>query len=487
MYVLRCKNMGFVAFILAIEYLLCGLILQPDEFTDTTVVQMVLFVINIIVTATFLYFSIHSKETAVYKKGRLVGREQEQEKEDINKILMLSFLLRIAILLWDVYARGIFILPNSEGDAQAYYDISVSFAFGGRKDLIDFTYFPFYFGQLYKLIGVQKLTAQYINVYLAMWSLVLVYRILCKLNISLTVRKGTMIILCFLPNLMMITTFYLQESVISFCIITALYFFTNWWTKGNVLNLLMTVAFALLGSVLHMGALVVAMGALAMLVVVANKERRLKITPMRIILMVVVAVGFLMVLVSSGDTFTGKIRGDEGLTAESILYESNIRQEGGGAYSVGIKGLPPAVDLIVNTPIRMFYFIFSPVPWMWRGLSDIVAFFGSTIFYIYVVYTAFRAYRAKPNRTLTDSNLGAYLVALTVIMILAAIMFGWGVSNAGSALRHREKFTYICAVMYAVSQEILVRTGSNKHEKKGKRHRAGVQGRKLPNGVYYKH
>ncbi|MBQ3069100.1 MAG: glycosyltransferase family 39 protein [Clostridia bacterium] len=458
--------------IIAIECVVCHIVMQPTQYTSTEIAQWIMLLINMVVLWDGLCRAFDNRSTVAVKVQGL--KDPQPEREIVKTVLIVSFMLRLLILMWDVYARDIFILPNSEGDAQAYFEISSSYAWGGRRNTVDLGHFPFYTGQLFKYIGQQRLTVQFINMYLAMCSLVMVYRILCKLGISPEVREKTMLIAAFLPNLMMITTFFLQESVISFCIITALYMFTCWWKKGGLLYLALTVAFSLLGSLLHMGALVVALGTLVMLALVGNKERHLKISVSKIVMMVVIGFAFLLVLVSSGDTFTGKIRGEDGLTAESILYEVNVRTDGGASYSVGIQGLPPAVDLVVNTPIRMVYFIFSPLPWMWRGLGDILAFFGSTIFYFYAFYVAYQAYRAHPIKGIPDSNLGGFLVVLTVIMALAAVMFGWGVANAGSALRHREKFTYICLVITAVSNEILVRTGKADEKRKQKeKHRIG--------------
>lgn len=451
---------------LFVECVLCNILLQPNKMTPVTEVQWIMLFINFIVALFSIERSIMNVSSEVYRLGHFSDPYPERAK--VKNILLLSFILRVFILLWDVYGRNIFVLPNSEGDAVWYHLIAESYAWGGRKDTIDFTHFPFYYGQLYKFIGSQKITAQFINVYLAMCSLVMVYKILCKLNISPQVRNNTLMIAAFLPNLMMITTFYLQESIISFCIISSVYCYTNWWLKGGIWNMIFAVLCSLAGSILHMGGLVIGIGALTMLVLVGNKERRLEITGFKITL--VVGMGFLILILLTtfgGDTILGKVGGD--LSAESILYSQSVREEGGGAYVIGIQGLPPAVDIVVNTPVRMVYFIFSPLPWMWRGLGDLIAFFGSTIFYFYVFYVAVKAYRSHPINGMLGSNIGSFLVVLTVMIALASVMFGWGVSNAGSALRHREKFTYVCLIICAISNEILLRTGNTSENRRVKK------------------
>lgn len=447
-----------------LEGILCNLILMPNSESNYTVVSWILLVVNIVVMCFALTISIKSEDV--------------DEERYIKVLLIATFVLRIIILLWDLYCRDIFILPNSEGDAEWYHKIGVSYAFGARAGTIDYNKYPFWVGRLYRLFGVQHMTAQYLNIMLAMCSLVMVYKILQKFDINVKTRKFTMLIAAFLPNLMMITVFMLQESIISFFIISSLFTFTKWWFGGSPFNIVIAVLLSAAGAVLHMGSLTVGIGILVMLVLVNNKERKITVTPLKLLLVVVMAFALLLVLTTFGDSLLGKLGGD--VSAENIIAESNKREEGGGGYVIGIQGLPPAVDLVVNTPIRMFYFIFSPLPWMWRGLGDLVAFFGSTIFYICVVWTVVKAFKTKPNKTLVDNNIGSYLVVLTVVVLISAVMFGWGVSNSGSVLRHREKFTYICIVAFGIAQEIIYRVEKLNAEKEDLGNSANIQGRRLP-------
>lgn len=456
--------MFFTTLILIFEGIICNILLMPTESTDVTVVSWILLVLNIVLVCFGISLSVKN--------------ENIEEESSIKLILISSFFLRLLILLWDVYCRDIFILPNSEGDAEWYHSAGISYAFGSRANLVDYTMFPYYVGQLYRFIGVQKLTAQFINIFLAICSIILVYKILCEFNVDSTIRKNTIFVASFLPNLMMITTFFLQESVISFFMISSLYMFTRWWFGKGIVNIVFAILLSIAGAMLHMGGFAIGIGILVMLFLVNNKKRIIIVTPVRLFMVVAMAFGALLAISTLGEDLLGKLGGE--LSAEAILDKSSDREIGGGAYVIGIQGLPPAVDIVVNTPIRMFYFIFSPLPWMWRGLGDILAFFGSTIFYIYVVYITFKALKNKPNKVLTDDNIVSYLITITVIILVASIMFGWGVSNAGSVLRHREKFTYICVVMFAISKEILRRTEKVNAKQENISNSADIQGRRLP-------
>ncbi len=430
------------AIIFAIECISYHLFANPTEQTDTSVFMILSFLINIIIVCIAINSSIRDE------------KDPELE-QSIKSMVIVSFFIRIAILLWDVYARDIFILPNSEGDAEWYHNIGVSFAFGGRSNEVNFNSYSYYVGQFYRFIGVQKLTVQFFHVFLALCSVILIYKILCMFGLDAKIKKRAMFFACFLPNLMMITTYFLQESFIAFFIILSLYFYTKWWFRGNAFNIIFSVVSSAMGSILHIGGIVCAVGILSTLFLVNSKDRKLHITTVRLFAVVFMIFAVLALISVFGDDLLRKMGGE--ITVESMTGTTDIKEYGGSAYVIGIQGLPPLLDLIVNTPIRAFYFAFSPLPWQWRGLSDILAFFGSTVFYIYLVIQTVKTYRSKATKMLSEDNITSYMFVLVVIVIIAMVMFGWGVANAGTVIRHREKFTYICIVLFAINQEIMLR------------------------------
>lgn len=435
--------MIIIAVALILEFSLCNLIINPNDDSEHPMAALLLLGVNIIIVCLAVLRSIKNED-------------HPEEENSVKTMIISSFFIRIAIMFWDVYARHIFILPNSEGDAEWYHIKGVRYAFGFYSDKVDFGAYSYYVGRVYKMIGVQKVTIQFLHIFLAICSILLIYKILLMFNVDTKIRRRAIAFACFLPNIMMITTFFLQESVISFMIILSLYCYTKWWFGNKFVYLILSFVPSLLASVLHTGAIAVAVGIFSLVFVVSGKDHALKISPLRVLSIVVLIFVGILILSQFGDTFTGKLRG--GLSAESIVYERDVRESGGSGYSAGISGLPPTLDLIVNTPIRMIYFVFSPLPWAWRGLADIIAFFGSTLFYICTTYFSIKAIKRKPSRILKQDNISSYFLVLVVIILIAAIMFGWGVANAGSALRHREKFTYLFIILFAISKEIIYRT-----------------------------
>lgn len=132
-----------------------------------------------------------------------------------------------------------------------------------------------------------------------------------------------------------------------------------------------------------------------------------------------------------------------------IVYRAEVAESGGSAYVVGGE-VNSLMDLVKNSPIRMFYFITSPLPWAWRGLNDIIAFLFSALFYLVSYIYAIRSFKLKINNKKYN-----FIKAIFIICILGAFVFAWGTSNAGTAMRHRDKFIVNYVVMLALALESM--------------------------------
>lgn len=431
--------MGLSVIVMLIEALLCNVMLQPTADTDVGAIEMVLLVINIFVLVFSVFRSIGDKD----------------DEQTIKYMIIASLLLRLAIMFWDINCREIFILPNSEADAVGYKDVARSYAFYSRSGQYDYDEYSFYIGQMYKLIGMQETTAQYLNVYFAVFSIVLIYKILTLFQVSVQNKKKAIALACFLPNSMMIMSFFLQESVIAFCIILSLYFYTKWWFTRKIVYFIISFIPSIFGAFLHSGSIVPVIAIVATFAFVGNAEHKLKITVLAAVGAVIISLIVFAFISSNSGTLFSKIGGS--LSAENVVNSAGKTDRVSSAdYFIGIGGLPSVLDLIVNSPIRMLYFLASPVPWMWRGINDIAAFFGSSIFYIIAFWNAVKLIRHR-NGIDRESGMWAYFFVLFIMIIFATFMFGWGVSNSGTALRHREKFTYIFIILYCLTKEMIER------------------------------
>lgn len=416
--------------LLFIEAGLCNIIFMPNYNTDMELVSLLLLMVNSII---FIFVLQHSL------------REERDGKLFLT--ILFSYILRIMILLWDIYAREIFTLPNSGSDTEGFHLVAVSYAFLGRSNILDFTDYSFYIGMLYKFIGIQRITAQYINVFLSIWALLIVYKIFNLLEIKERYKKAVLILAAFLPNLMLISSILLRETLIYFLLVVSLWYFCKWWKHDNLHDVVIAILLSFFAAAFHSGAVANAIAYMLIFAIAYNKDRKIEIKFGTVLFSLLFLTIFLFLYDSYNDTLFRKF---EGVTsAQDVLGHTTWSESEGAGYAAGIPGVSGTLGFIVNTPIRALYFLLAPLPWDWRGIGDIMAFCFSAVFYLIALRFAIKVLKLR------NKNTSGLIIALLIICLAGTLIFGWGVSNAGTALRHREKFTLIYVVLLAVSLDKL--------------------------------
>lgn len=371
-----------------------------------------------------------------------------REKHDVIYMMLGGFLLRLGLLLWDLNCRAIFLLPNSGYDTESYATWARSGFLTG--DYMSDGAYPRFIAFWYNFFKVQRPVVQYINILLAMTAISLIIRTMKYLKIDEGVSRAVTALMCFLPFSAIIHSILLRETLIMFLIACSACLFVRYIKEGSIPALIASMTIVIVASMVHSGAIAVLLGEAIALILYDRQERTMRVTPKSIALTMVFIIGFIAMYVLLQDVLFDKFNGVD--SAEDVVSGVDKYNAGGSAYDVGFHIGNSTLNLIVNSPIRMFYFIASPLPWDWRGVSDIIAFFFSTLVFIYALYRAFVEIRRSPK-----GEERSLIMIFTVIALCGALIFAWGVSNAGSAMRHREKFTMIYMLLIAFCNDNKIR------------------------------
>jgi hypothetical protein len=101
------------------------------------------------------------------------------------------------------------------------------------------------------------------------------------------------------------------------------------------------------------------------------------------------------------------------------------------------------VSAIAFSWIGAVYFLFTPFPWMVEQISDMIVFIealGNLVFAAFGIWGA---------RTVSKRNLTVGVV-LSVGVVLAAVLYGFGTANVGTAVRHRQMLLWIIFILGGV-------------------------------------
>lgn len=422
-----------------VEGLLCSALGMRTASTDICeIVSLILMQVNAILLCWY------------------VATRYREYRRNVIFALIMSVMLKVFLVLWDYYGTSIFILPNSHVDSESYHRGAIAFAHNFSGSVENYSYVV---GIIYYLFGVQRMTAQFLNVILSFWGISILEKCLREFRIQQESREYTLMFAALLPNYLLMSSILIRECLISVIICGALYFFIRWWKSGRTAYFVLSFLTVLSACYFHSGGIAVAIGISIALALTVNSHdesyRRLNVSVKTVMVTILMFVFFMFLFNSLSDSLLKKFGGLETERIESYIDDHNIYEsnEGEGSdsstFTAGFSGYSGWQGIIINSPIRIVYFLWVPMPWDMRGVSDLIAFFGSSLFYGGTFFRAVRLCFVQWDY----SDKKALLVAMTLVALSAAMVFAWGVDSAGSALRHREKFYFVFLFLYCLVYE----------------------------------
>jgi hypothetical protein len=129
----------------------------------------------------------------------------------------------------------------------------------------------------------------------------------------------------------------------------------------------------------------------------------------------------------------------EAMDASKIISIVNYSARDAAAYPAWTQPNTP-LELVVKSPIRVAYFLFSPFPWDVSKAEHLIGLLDG-VFLIIIFYFIFKA-RHKfgvPEKT----------IIFVVFPIILA--FSLAIGNFGTGLRHRAKFVAIFLIFFSYS------------------------------------
>lgn len=352
--------------------------------------------------------------------------------------LLVGYFWRIFLLYLDIYGKSIYSLPNSGADSVGFFREAVAFAATGNPEVAQF--FPRVMGSLFKFIGNSQLYGQFIILLTSVVSLVLFAWLLAELKLDYSVKQSCILLISLLPNYGILSVLFLRESPVTMLITLSVFFLFFWLKRGRTICFLFSFIFSLVASLFHGGSIAVTIGLIVIRILYNRKNEDFHSALRNLIPALLFSIIVIYLYLNHGDKVFTKVVG-----VDSISEIGNTRAEGGSSYAQFVGDSATPVNLLIYTIPRILYFLFSPFPWQWRGLSDIIAFLFSSAFYFAALWRCFHYLKSgeKLNRV--------FLISLLIIAAFTTFVFAWGVSNTGTATRHRDKMIIIFGLIYSIS------------------------------------
>lgn len=353
-----------------------------------------------------------------------------------HKIILFGLCLRLCLLF--ITCMDIVSIPDAHGDADVFHDIALANqnSYGGKK-----TNYTDFLTIIYSLSDSSRWFAQYVNLVFGILFLIYLRKIVISLNVDRKLAKRLLIVASLMPFLNIYSVVLLREAWICFFTIFSLYHFVCWYlNKGNSgLHIFFTFIGILLSMLMHAGSLGIMIGYILAFVTYYRKGNRIKLSKSSFVAFFFVSI-FAVIFILNIEIFAAKLITED--------MEETIEKRGAGAggdsdYLTWIDLSSPK-NMIMFSPLKMFYFLYSPIMTDWRGLNDIAAFFMDSIVYLFASFFILFRKESNPHYKLLKRYLAISFLATT-------FMFSFGTSNAGTAIRHRAKICSILFVMCGIS------------------------------------
>ncbi len=371
----------------------------------------------------------------------------------LKKVLIIAFTLRTGLALFQTF---ILALPGSEMDAMVYeltgWEMATAWNTGLEANFTISVYptlvYSKIIGVIYFVFDRVPLLVQFVNVILGVLMVYYVYKIIIELGATKRSAQIGSVITALFPTLCLYSVITLRETFVSFFVIVSVFYFFKWLNSGRVSKLVLAAAFLLLSSALF-GAMIVIGVVYAIFFIfyevkikrwrLISKQSSLGIFIVTLVIMIIIFNSFLM----------DKLPGDLRLvfSPNYMSYRVNLAAKGGSAYLVGFT--PNSIlDIILQSPIRMVYFLLAPFPWMISSPGQLLGLLDAFLYLVLVFYSI------KGLKYLKKYNNPAFWAVILMLLIIIGT-FAWGVSNFGTAIRHRQK---IVGLIIAVSSLGITRS-----------------------------
>lgn len=362
---------------------------------------------------------------------------RSQQLRVISIQLMLGYLLRVFFVIFDIYGRNIYVLPASGMDTEQFYRRGILYA-NKMTDITD-GFVPFV-GMMFRYIGQSRLYIQFLLMLFSIVAIIMVDKSLVLLDLPERNRKITAAVTGIMPNFAMLSSVFLRESVVTMLLAFSVFFFIRWWCNKRSVNYLLAFFASFVAAYFHSGAVSMAVGLVAIRLLADRNKKKISISFLSIIFTSVLMMIFIFMYTNYGEEFFGKMLGVDSL---QDLSDGVVR--GGSSYAMYAGDSSSISNFIRYTPIRMIMYQFSPFFWQIRGADDIIAMIFDSFYFIYLYYCIIREVLNNKN------NHRSLIILLFILCLSTTLVFGWGVTNTGTALRHRNKMIGLYAVLFGLT------------------------------------
>lgn len=349
----------------------------------------------------------------------------KNKEKSIKNILIIGLFLRLVLLIITNYS-------GSDGDWDGYGKMAERLA---SMDIVSYFkniqtgafLYSWLIAGIWKIIGRSYMAIRVINMFISYLCCVLGYKLCLNITENKEISKKALLFITLFPNLIRFSVpFANREPIFIFSLLLSINSLFNYYKNKKIISVISFFIMTMIGTILHISAAFLIIGFLLILKNNANKKSDI----LKLIFIIGIAV-FVVLFMYNNNIGTEKLYlNSGGVDAEKLAWIQEASAEGRAAYLQGFSSNNIFIT-ILQLPIRMLYFLYTPFIWMIRKPIDLLGLLDA-ILYVYITIKIL-----KNRKKIKHDNKFLYYLLISILGMIIA--FSIGTSNYGTAIRHRAK------------------------------------------------
>lgn len=378
-----------------------------------------------------------------------------QQVRSANNTLVMIFSLATffrLFLLW--YRTNVGLLPMSGGDfgvfrASAFYILQCAQkpfeilfpadSIAQKTDLYDRIV-----AIVFATLGDQNANMCYFSYITSEITFILIYKTALSISWNNTTAAEAAMFFYLWPMEMVYSTDFLREMPIQCLTAASLFCYVSFLQQNNILKLLQALFWAYLSAAMHSGMVAVFASYFAVFFFYKQSTREFRFSLGRLLF----AFALVVILFSTGllNGVTGRF--------DKLSTVTDVSQLAKVEANTDYIGMPSSNFMaVLQTPLRLFYFIIAPLPWHIRSTGTLIAFILDGTLRIWVLKNVYSSYKILKRSGSIQETL---FFTLLIVWFTTDLIFSWGTNNFGTAMRHRLKmFPVEIILMYVLRKSFV--------------------------------
>lgn len=350
-----------------------------------------------------------------------------------QRALLCGYGIRCLMVISQAYfdsVLNVFVLGT---DAVKFYRVSLDYYNGIFHEF--YTNYPYVLNFLHHVFGPGKMIPLYLNVFCwyLCWCLIRLFMADCA------GRYQKLIVICYslMPIGIFMTSELLRESIMMLLTGISVYFLWRWMENGRLRYAVLSFISAMPSVLLHPITIALIAGIAFTYLFWSPISHKWHMGRYKVCFLA-------LCLVAAYIFFHFKIYARWGYFPQTLSLETitNRHYEDGGADYLRNIRVTTILQFIFWTPVRSFYFWFSPLMGQWRGMKDMIAFVADSLLFLVLFVLILRNRKKNPEFMMGIVILAAY-----------TFIYAWSTSNAGTAMRHRNMLLAVCLMTLGMTQQ----------------------------------